>query len=140
MYRPAPATPAPAGPRAAHTDHQPTLYGDPEQFAFEMATITAGPLQLARLQHSMGFVGPSAPAEGTLIAMAPLEGTRMQLTSGRDEAAAPVILAPTWAAFTGHWDNVVLATATLDETWVARLGAELTGLAKREGNNTYAVA
>jgi AraC-like DNA-binding protein len=115
--------------RAAYTDHQPRLHGDPDRFEFEMTTVSAGPLEVARMRHSMGFVAPSAPADGKLIAMSPVEGTRVRLTSGRDEAVAPTMLAPTWAPFTGEWDEVVMETVTLDQARVARHGAELTGLA-----------
>ncbi|GAA4821326.1 hypothetical protein GCM10023201_03690 [Actinomycetospora corticicola] len=113
--------------RTAYTEHTPELHGDRASFAFDVSSTSTIDLDITTMAHSMGFLGPSEPADGKLITMAPRAGSTLRLRLGEERYATDLMLAPTWTSYVGQWEHVVMQTVTLDERRVAVIAAELTG-------------
>jgi AraC-like DNA-binding protein len=114
--------------RTIYAEHTPQMPGDLSRFDFSLESTIAPGLRVARLRLSAGYRGTSALAHGVTV-LRVREGTRVGISCGREEAAASVMLGPTWAPFTCGWESsAVVDTVTVDAGLVARVGADLSGL------------
>jgi len=118
-------------PKTIYAEHTPEMGGDLSRFEFALDSSIAAGFRLARLRLSASYRGTSALVHG-LTVLRVREDTRVGITCRRVEAAAPVMLGPSWAPFTCAWESsAVLDTVTLDHDRVAQVGAELSGLDPR---------
>ncbi|MEJ2863689.1 helix-turn-helix transcriptional regulator [Actinomycetospora flava] len=112
--------------RATYTDLRPAPI-DADGFAFWTQVVSTRALSMGRFRHS-GSVEAVAEPPSALVVFQTLCGGALRIEDDHGQVSAPLVLLPTWSAYSLGWDDVTVRTTTLDPAEVARVGAELSGL------------